>query len=134
MQDRGIGWCVVDQPRVGPSTAPARPRVTSSVAYLRMHGRNRADWFRDGAGRDARYDYLYSRPELEPLAGSAREMAGQADELVVVQNNHFRGQAVVNALQMKHLLGDERPEAPPELARTYPEIESFTTVRRDRLF
>jgi uncharacterized protein YecE (DUF72 family) len=134
MRERGIGWCVVDQPRVGRSTAPARARVTSKVAYLRLHGRNVADWFRPDAGRDARYDYLYSSAELEPLADACREMAGAAEELVVVQNNHFRGQAVVNAIQLKHLLGERRPEAPPELARTYPEIERFARMRRDRLF
>ena len=46
-------------------------RVTSPVAYLRLHGRNAADWFREGAGRDARYDYLYSHEELGGLSSSA---------------------------------------------------------------
>ncbi len=134
LERRGAGWCVVDQPDVGGSTAPPRPRVTSRVGYLRLHGRNRWDWFRPGAGRDARYDYLYDNEELRPLATAVREMAGSAEELVVVQNNHFRGKALVNALQMKHLIEGVRPLAPPDLARSYPEIGAVARVERDRLF
>lgn len=131
---RGAAWCVVDQPRVGRSTAPPRPRVTSRLAYLRLHGRNTLDWFRPDAGRDARYDYLYCTEELLPLADAARGMTETAEELIVVQNNHFRGQALVNALQMKHLIEGVRPRAPAELARVYPQLESFAEVERDRLF
>ena len=41
---------------------------------------------------------------MQDSAATAEEMAGAAEELFVVQNNHFRGQALVNTLQMKHLL------------------------------
>ena len=44
--------------------------MTSPVAYVRVHGRNYRDWFRKGAGRDARYDYLYPAGELEPWASA----------------------------------------------------------------
>jgi uncharacterized protein YecE (DUF72 family) len=121
LKERGVGWCVVDQPRF-PSTLPTRPRVTAPVAYFRLHGRNRAEWFREGAGRDARYDYLYSPAELASLAEVARAMSRQADELYVIQNNHFRGQALVNALQMKHLLQKIRPAAPRSLVERYPDL------------
>ena len=129
-----LGWCVVDQPRVGRSTARPLPRVARDPAYLRLHGRNRADWFREEAGRDARYDYLYSISELEELAATARSMAESAAELVVVQNNHFRGQALVNALQLKHLLGGVRPQAPEPLVRAYPDLAQHVQVERTTLF
>jgi uncharacterized protein YecE (DUF72 family) len=129
-----VGWCLVDQPRVGRSTARALPRVTTRIGYMRMHGRNRADWFRPDAGRDARYDYLYTGDELDGLAASARSMAESAEELYVIQNNHFRGQALVNALQMKHLIEGKRPPAPEELVATYPDLESQVVVERTRLF
>jgi len=131
---RAVGWCAVDQPRVGRSTAGVLPRVTSDVAYLRLHGRNTADWFRPEAGRDARYDYRYDTSQLQELACSARVMAGTADSLVVVQNNHFRGKALANALQMKSLLGGGRPLAPEELLAAYPDLESVVRVQRTRLF
>jgi uncharacterized protein YecE (DUF72 family) len=129
-----LGWCVVDQPLVGRSSALPVPRVTRDPAYLRLHGRNRDAWFREDAGRDARYDYLYSTGEVRELASTARAMAEQAAELVVVQNNHFRGQALVNALELKHLLQGERPPAPEILVRTYPSLADSVRVERSRLF
>jgi uncharacterized protein YecE (DUF72 family) len=131
---RQAGWCVVDQPAVGRSTARATPRVTSPIGYLRLHGRNTKDWFRKDAGRDARYDYLYTAAELDELAASARGMAEEARELFIIQNNHFRGKALVNALQMKSILEQRPPVAPEELVIAYPELESQVTVKRTRLF
>jgi len=131
---RGLGWCAVDQPRVGNVTAGVLERVTAPLAYLRLHGRNVADWFRPGAGRDARYDYRYSRAQLDELAESARRMAESAEQLVVVQNNHFRGQAVANALQLKSRLQEVRPAAPEELVATYPDLAPEVDVERTRLF
>jgi uncharacterized protein YecE (DUF72 family) len=131
---RQAGWCVVDQPAVGRSTARPTPRVTAAVGYLRLHGRNEADWFRKEAGRDARYDYLYSSAELEELAGAASGMAEEAGELFIIQNNHFRGQALVNALQMKRILERRAPAAPEELVLAYPELEPQVKVKRTRLF
>lgn len=133
LAERGVGLCVVDQPRLRGTAAPD-PRVTAEVSYLRLHGRNAADWFREDAGRDARYDYLYSTAELDALAGVARELAGRSEELFVVQNNHFRGQALANAIQMKHLLGEDRPPAPAELVRAYPALAPMVTEEQSRLF
>jgi uncharacterized protein YecE (DUF72 family) len=133
VKERGVGWCVVDQPKVS-GVAPARARVTSSVAYLRLHGRNAASWFREDAGRDARYDYLYLRAELEPLAETVRGMSRNAEELFVIQNNHFRGKALVNALQMKHLLQQVKPPAPASLVEAYPELAPHVESRQTKLF
>ena len=129
-----IGWCLVDQPQVARSTARPVARVTGRIAYMRLHGRNKANWFRPDAGRDARYDYLYTGAELAGLADAARRMAERAAELYVIQNNHFRGQALVNALQMKHLIQGQRPRAPEELVATYPHLAAQVVAERTRLF
>ena len=137
-QQRGIGWCVVDQPAMQRdgrrATVPPRPRVTSDVAYLRLHGRNARDWFRKDAGRDARYDYLYRADQLGEMAEAVREMEPQARQLFVVQNNHFRGKALANALMLRHLLGEEEPPAPEGLLQAYPELEGFVSVGQRGLF
>ncbi len=134
LRSRDTGLCVVDQPRAGGATLAPAAAVTSSVAYLRLHGRNEADWFREGAGRDARYDYLYREDELRPLAGMAVAMAMDAAEVFVIQNNHFRGKGLANALMMKRLVGQEHPEAPEELCAAYPELREIVTTRRATLF
>jgi uncharacterized protein YecE (DUF72 family) len=138
LREHGLGWCVVDQPAMrrngARATVPPRPRVTSDVAYLRLHGRNARDWFRKDAGRDARYDYLYRPDQMAKMADAVREMEPQAKDLFAVQNNHFRGKALANALMLRHLLGDEHPPAPETLVRAYPELEGLVSVEQPGLF
>jgi hypothetical protein len=40
----------------------------------------------------------------------------------VITNNHFRGQAVVNALEIKSTLNEERVPAPAPLFEKYPSL------------
>jgi len=131
---RELGWCVIDQPQVGAATLDAKPRVSGKLAYLRLHGRNEQNWFRADAGRDARYDYLYTPPQLDRLADTARRMAQSAQELFVVQNNHFRGQGLVNTLQLMQRLHGTPPVAPGRLVDAYPDLADEVTVTRDELF
>jgi uncharacterized protein YecE (DUF72 family) len=134
MRERNAGWCVVDQPKAGGVTAPAHPRVTAPIAYLRLHGRNEAAWFDPDAGRDARYDYRYPVEALRPLADAAHLMGTAADALYVIANNHFRGQALANALQLKHLIQGIEPVAPEDLVAAYPDLKDVVSVKSDRLF
>ena len=100
----GAAYCAIDQPPQRDGLPPL-DRVTSEPAYFRLHGRNQANWFDPGSGRDQRYDYLYDANELDELADKMAKMATRSSELIVIANNHYRGQAVTNALQLKVLLG-----------------------------
>ncbi len=122
LAEAGAGIVNVDQPLFRASIRPAA-RVTSPVAYVRVHGRNYRDWFRKGAGRDARYDYLYSRAELEPWAERVKELAASpgAPDVYVVTNNHFRGQAPANAKMLESMVEGRKVEAPPQLVAAYEE-------------
>jgi uncharacterized protein YecE (DUF72 family) len=124
----GVGFVNIDQPLFKKSIKPSA-RVTGHVGYVRVHGRNYSDWFRKNAGRDARYDYLYSPAELRPWVERTEQIAEDraTDTVDVVFNNHYKAQAVVNALQFKSLLTDEKVEAPPLLRENYPqELKRFT--------
>jgi uncharacterized protein YecE (DUF72 family) len=81
------------------------------------------DWFRKNAGRDARYDYLYSVDELKPWVKRTREIAEdeQVEEVDVVFNNHYKGQAVVNALEFEKLATRRKVKVPDPLAESYPD-------------
>ena len=72
--------------------------------------------------------------QLKRLAAIGARMAQKARELFIIQNNHFRGKALVNALQMKRILEQRPPAAPEELVLAYPELEPQVRVRRTRLF
>ena len=127
LHERQVGFCNIDQPVIGRSLPPTA-HATSPLGYVRLHGRNVKDWFREGAGRDARYDYLYSGEELEPWIDKISEISEKASETYVITNNHFRGQAVVNALQIKARLGRTGVAAPASLVEHYPVLKDVVTA------
>jgi uncharacterized protein YecE (DUF72 family) len=121
LEELGVSICNVDQPLFKKSIKPADV-TTSQIGYVRLHGRNYQDWFREKAPRDDRYNYLYSAEELEPWIIRIKEIAAKTKESYVITNNHFRGQAVVNALEIKATLKEERVLAPAPLFQKYPAL------------
>jgi len=122
LAERGVGFVNVDQPLFRGSIRPSAI-ATAPVGYVRVHGRNYKDWFREQAGRDARYDYLYTAEELRPWAERTRELAAapQVEDVYVVTNNHFEGKAVANAAMLASMVEGRTVEIPPDLAARYPE-------------
>jgi uncharacterized protein YecE (DUF72 family) len=114
-----VAFCNVDQPVIGQSIKPGA-QTTSQLGYFRLHGRNYQNWFKEGAGRDARYDYLYTKEEVCELSAQIRKVQQNTAESYAITNNHFRGQALVNAVEILEELDGARPEAPPLLAAAYP--------------
>ena len=122
LEERGVGICNIDQPVFKKSIRP-QALTTSPVGYVRLHGRNYKDWFREKAQPHERYDYLYSIDELDPWLVRIKEVAKQTRETYVVTNNHFRGQGVVNAIEIKAALKEERVPAPEPLFKVYPRLK-----------
>lgn len=129
LAELGVGVCNIDQPLFKKSIKPAA-LTTSPVGYVRLHGRNYQNWFREKAPRDERYNYLYSVEELEPWITRIREVAKQAKETYVITNNHFLGKAVVNALEIKSVLEEQRVPAPPPLFEKYPRLKKSATPEK----
>src|SRR5262249_13549308 len=100
LRDAGLSIANIDLPLASTSVAPATRR-TGPVAYVRLHGRNAEKWFRKDAGRDDKYDYLYGAEELDEWISRILELHDEADRTFVITNNHFRGQAVTNALELR---------------------------------
>ena len=123
LEQEGIGFVNIDQPLYRDSIGPSS-HVTSHVGYVRVHGRNYRDWFRDKAPVEQRYNYLYTAEELEPWAERAREIAADpaTREVYVITNNHYRGKAVANAVMLKSMVSGERVPAPSGVFETYPEV------------
>ncbi len=123
LRENGIGFCNIDQPKVSYALGVTQ-KTTSRVGYLRLHGRNARDWFREGAGRDARYDYLYNSFEIFELSERIRQISREAEETYVIANNHYRGQAVCNALEIRAKLG-QAPKIPASLLPHYPQLKEI---------
>jgi len=121
----GLDFVNIDQPQVSYSLGRTA-WVTGSRGYLRAHGRHREKWFDFSADRQARYDYLYSPEELGDLAARVRELLEKASEVYVIFNNHPRGQAAANALEMAHLLTGSTCALPPYLVGAFPRLREVT--------
>lgn len=121
LRTRGIAFCNIDQPIFQDSIAPSA-HVTAPLAYVRFHGRNYANWFKEGASQNQRYDYLYSEEELMPWVDMLKAIQAKAKNVYVVTNNHFQGQAVVNALEIAAMLGHANMPLPSSLTSRYPRL------------
>ncbi len=106
MERRGLSLVIPDMPRLD-RLPKITPRLTSPHAYLRFHGRNAGSWWK--GTNVTRYDYLYSRAELEEWSGPVFDLADQAETITIAFNNHYAGQAVANAEQMIELLANLDP-------------------------
>lgn len=84
------------------NTPPIVDVITSSVAYLRLHGRNERTWW--DSDTSSRYDYLYNELELNRIVQRINSLATSAKTVLVYFNNHRNGQATVNAKTLKELL------------------------------
>jgi uncharacterized protein YecE (DUF72 family) len=121
LEDLGVGLCDIDQPQFADSIKPAA-EVTSPIGYVRLHGRNYQNWFREDANVVERYDYLYSRDELDPWIDRIRQVADKAKQTFVITNNHARGQSLANAFEIMAQLEEKRMPGPAKLVETYPRL------------
>jgi uncharacterized protein YecE (DUF72 family) len=119
LAEAGVAFANIDQPRLGKSLRGTQ-HVTAPVGYVRLHGRNYKEWFH-ADNRNDRYNYLYKPKELEGWKEKITHIADKAEKTFVVANNHYKGQAAVNALELKKMLGEKKVKAPKTLVEHYPE-------------
>src|SRR6266705_1845211 len=126
-----------DQPLFDDSIKPSA-EVTSAIGYVRLHGRNYGNWFREDADVMERYDYLYPLHELESWLPRIKEVAAKAKETFVITNNHARGQSLVNAFELLAEIEEQRVPAPAKLIESYPRlvesVEAFDEEQQGSLF
>jgi len=106
LAENGLALVNVDGPQGFDSSVPPTAEVTSDVAIVRFHGRNREAWAAKGLSAAERFRYLYSEEELAGWVGRIRRMAAQAKETHVLMNNCYSNYAVLNAMQLAEMLGD----------------------------
>lgn len=130
----GAAWVQIDEPKFGASIRQAFTPNAERLMYVRLHGRNAAEWW-DHEEAEDRYNYLYSAEELAPIIGRLRAARDQVRQLYLYLNNHFAAQAVANATMVREML-DEPVTArmPPELVDAYPMLAGrVATLPRARL-
>jgi len=120
----GINLATLDYPEAADSFSLDTSPV-GRHAYMRLHGRNRRAWFSSGAGRDETYNYLYKEPEIDGILERIARQAAMSKTLTLVANNHYQGQEMVNALEIKARLHGGKLDLPPGLAEQYPRLRTI---------
>jgi uncharacterized protein YecE (DUF72 family) len=125
----GAAWVQIDEPKFRFSIRQNSLPNVKTFYYMRLHGRNAAQWWRHDKSED-RYDYLYSAAELREFSETARAASELVKKSYLYANNHFSSKSVVNAVMLKAQLGQPiEGEYPEALAERYPELADILKGR-----
>jgi uncharacterized protein YecE (DUF72 family) len=125
----GAAWTQIDEPKFRLSIRQNLLPNVRTFYYLRLHGRNAAQWWKHEKSED-RYNYLYSASELEPFAEAVEEVTKrEVKKAYLYANNHFSAKSVANAAILKHQLGQDLPgEYPEEMVERYPDLKGMVKI------
>jgi uncharacterized protein YecE (DUF72 family) len=84
------------------SSVPPVLAATATLAAIRFHGHNDAEW--ESGSVQRRFKYLYSDKELRQWAPKVHDLAAEADSTQVLMNNCYRDYAQRNASELAELL------------------------------
>lgn len=133
LDENKAAWVQIDEPKFSSSVRQDLVGGSADFYYLRFHGRNAAQWW-DHAESEDRYNYLYSKEELEPIAEVVRDVRALVKKAYLFLNNHFSAQSVANAVTLKRMLDEPiTKRMPEELVERFPDLAGIPTLPRARL-
>jgi uncharacterized protein YecE (DUF72 family) len=111
LEDYGVANVIVDEPKL-----PIDLRITADFSYIRWHGHGQNPWF----------NYRFSMEELEAWVPRLHQVTDSVETTFGYFNNHFAGNAPLNALQMLSLLKTITPKQQAKLDRM---LKASTTTQ-----
>jgi uncharacterized protein YecE (DUF72 family) len=124
----GAAWTQIDEPKFRSSIRQDLRAHAGGFYYLRLHGRNAAQWWKHDTSED-RYNYLYTVEELVPFAAAAKTASREVRKAYLYANNHFSAKSVANAAILKHQLGQElEGEYPEAFVERYPDLKGIVKL------
>jgi uncharacterized protein YecE (DUF72 family) len=106
LRESGLAYVSVDEPQFpSGSTVPPIAEATSEIGYVRFHGRNAGNWFRRSITVAERFDYLYSKDELEEWVPKIKNLAERTDQVHIMFNNCMNTYPIQNARDIANILG-----------------------------
>ena len=112
LEQHGLAYVSVDSP--GTRASNVMPRIaaaTHDVAYVRFHGRNWKTWNKKTKTSGERFDWLYSREELEDWVEPIKRLAEEGREVYALFNNNRDDFAPRSAQVLRGLLDEAGVEA-----------------------
>jgi uncharacterized protein YecE (DUF72 family) len=124
----GAALVQIDEPKFRFSIRQSRLANVKTFYYMRLHGRNAAEWWTHEKSED-RYNYLYSASELEPIVEEVEQASRDVKKTYMYANNHFSAKSVATAATIKHKLGHTLDGAYPEaFTERYPDLKGLVRI------
>jgi uncharacterized protein YecE (DUF72 family) len=129
LKTHGAAFVQIDEPKFKLSIAQNQLPNIPTFYYMRLHGRNAAQWWTHEKAED-RYNYLYSAAEVSEFVGTLDAARAIVKKAYVYTNNHFSAKSVANAAMIKKQLGEPlEGEYSAEFIARYPDVEGPTAPR-----
>ena len=124
-------WVQIDEPRFRSSSHQNLLPNIAGAYYLRLHGRNAAQWWHHEKAED-RYNYCYSAEELQEFSDALGASQAIVKKAYLYTNNHFSSQSVANAAMIKHQVGLRvEGEYSDAFLKRFPELAGIVTPERE---
>ncbi len=105
LSDLGFALVAVDAPMA--SKLPAVIEATSpELAVIRFHGRNDETWKKPGTTAAERFNYLYTKQQLQAWVHKIEALAEKATAVHALMNNCYQDYGVRNAADLASMLED----------------------------
>ena len=105
LKEHGAAFVQIDEPKFKLSIAQNQLPNIPTFYYMRLHGRNAAQWWTHEKPED-RYNYLYSEQEISEFVETNDAARAIVRKAYVYTNNHFSAKSVANAAMIKKQLGE----------------------------
>ena len=107
LEENDLAYVSVDSPRTRASNVmPRIAAATHDVAYVRFHGRNWKTWNKKTKTSGERFDWLYSREDLDEWVEPIARLAEEAREVYALFNNNRFDYAPRSAQVLRGLLDE----------------------------
>lgn len=104
LREHGLYYTSIDAPEA-PSIVPSFVEATGDQVCMRLHGKNRENWFKHDITPAERYKYLYAERELRSVADDLRKLDQQGvRRAFVIFNNCYQNFGIMNASTMDAIL------------------------------
>jgi uncharacterized protein YecE (DUF72 family) len=124
----GAALVQIDEPKFHTSIRQTRVANVKTFYYLRLHGRNAAQWWKHDKSED-RYNYLYSEEELDPIVEAVEDASREVKKAYLYANNHFSAKSVATAATIKAKLGQPLDgEYPETFVQRYPDLKGLVRI------
>ena len=112
LEHHGLAYVSVDSPATRASNVmPRIAAATHDVAYVRFHGRNWKTWNKKTRTSGERFDWMYSREELEEWVDPIKRLAEEGREVYAFFNNNRDDYAPRSAQLLRGLLDEAGVDA-----------------------